>query len=98
MTFWKDKVTLQKVEVTSWKDRKVKNINSTTRKNTLCSGRENISPIILAQTEMIWICVRLQRAIASENLKACEGYESTRHAGANNVIFLLENVNRMIGL
>ena len=29
---------------------------------------------------------------------ACEGYESTRHVGANNVILLPENVNRMMGL
>ena len=36
--------------------------------------------------------------IAAENLTACEGYEPTRHAGANNVILLQENVNRMMGL
>ena len=29
---------------------------------------------------LIW--TRLQRVIAAENLTACEGYESTRHAGA----------------
>ena len=28
----------------------------------------------------------------------CEGYESTRHAGANNVILQPDNVNRMMGL
>ena len=27
-----------------------------------------MSPIILAQTEMIWICTRLQRVIVAENL------------------------------
>ena len=39
--------------------------------------RENISPIILARTKMTWACTRLQRVIASENLAACESYEST---------------------
>ena len=29
---------------------------------------------------MTWICTRLQRVIAAENLTACEGYISTRHA------------------
>ena len=42
--------------------------------------------------EMTWICTWLH-VIAVENLTACEGYESTRHAGANNVILLPENVN-----
>ena len=32
--------------------------------------------------------------IAAENLTACEGYESTRRAGANNVILLPENINQ----
>ena len=101
MTLWKDKVTLQKIVVTCWKDRNEKNMNSTTKRNTLrvsLAGRENISPIMLAQTEMTWICTRLQRVIAAENLTACEGYESTRHAGANDDILLPENVNRMMGL
>ena len=31
MTLWKDKVTLQKVGVTYWKDRNVTNMNSTTK-------------------------------------------------------------------
>ena len=31
MTLWKDKVTLQKVGVTSWKDKNVTNMNSTTK-------------------------------------------------------------------
>ena len=71
------------------------------KKNTLwvsVEGRENISPIILAQMEMTWICTRLQRVIAAENLTACEGYESTRHACANDVILLSETVNRMMDL
>ena len=41
MTLWKDKVTLQKVEVTSWKDRNVKNMISTTKEKCpqgVCSG------------------------------------------------------------
>ena len=40
MTLWKDKVTLQKVWVTSWKDRNIKNMNST-KKCLLgvCSGK-----------------------------------------------------------
>ena len=41
---------------------------------------------------------RLQRGIAAENLTACAGYESTRHVGANDVILLPDNVNRMMGL
>ena len=61
-------------------------------------GRENISPTILALTVKNWKWTRLQRVIAAENLTACEGYESIRHAGANNVILPLENVNRMMGL
>ena len=61
------------------------------------AGRENISLIILALTLTNWIWARLLRVIAAENLTAREGYESTRHAGANNVILLPENVNRMIG-
>ena len=47
MTLWKDKVTLQKVGVTSWKDRNVKNITSTTKEKCplgVCSGeREYIT-------------------------------------------------------
>ena len=62
------------------------------------AGRENISPIILAQTEKTCICTLQQRMIAAGNLTACEGYESTMHAGANDVILLPENVNRMMGL
>ena len=60
--------------------------------------RENISPIILAQTEMTWICTRLQLVIVAKNLTAYEGYESTRHAGSNNEILLPENVNQMMSL
>ena len=47
MTLWKDNVTLQKVGVTSWKDRNVKNMNSTTKEKCplgVCSGaREYIT-------------------------------------------------------
>ena len=49
-------------------------------------------------TVTIWICTRLQRVIAAENSTACEDHESTRRAGAKNVIPLPENVNRMMGL
>ena len=41
LTLWKDKVTLQKVGVTSWKDRNVKNMNRTTKEKcsqSVCSG------------------------------------------------------------
>ena len=41
MTLWKDKVTLQKVGVTSWKDRTLTNMNSTTKEKCpqgVCSG------------------------------------------------------------
>ena len=62
------------------------------------AGRENISPILLAPTVTIWICTRLQRVIAVENSTACEEHESTRRAGAKNVILLPENVNRLMGL
>ena len=62
------------------------------------AGRENISSIILALTVPNWIWTRLQRVIAAENFTACSSYESTRHAGANNVILLPENVNQMMGL
>ena len=48
------------------------------------AGRENIPPIILAQTEMTWICIRVQRVIAAENLTTCEGNESPRYDGAND--------------
>ena len=101
MTLWKDKVTLQKVGVTSWKDRKFKNMIVQWKKNALwvsVAGRENISLIILAHSVTIWICTRLQRVIATENSTACEGHESTKRVGANNVILLPENVNRMMGL
>ena len=64
----------------------------------VCSGEENISPILLAPTVTIWICTRLQRVIAVENSTACEEHESTRRAGAKNVILLPENVNRLMGL
>ena len=53
---------------------------------------------ILAHMVMIWICSWLQRVIAAENSTACKDHESTRRAGANNVILLSENVNRMMGL
>ena len=71
------------------------------KKNALrvsVAGRENISSILLAHTVTIWICTRLQHVIAAENSTACEDHESTRRAGANNVILLPENVNRMMGL
>ena len=45
----------------------------------------------------IYIYTRLQRVIEAENSTACEGHKSTRCAGANNVILLLENVNRKMG-
>ena len=61
-------------------------------------GRENSSPIILTKTEMTRIYTRLQHVVATENLTACEDYESTRYAGANNGIFLPENVNQMMDL
>ena len=99
MTLWKDKVTLQKVGVTSWKDRITTNMNKTIKGKCpqgVCSGEGEY--IILALTVTNWIWTRLQRVIAAENLTACEGYESTRHAGANNVILLQENVNRLMGL
>ena len=71
------------------------------KKNALrvsVAGRENISPILLAHTVMIWICTRLQHVIAAENLTACEDHESTRRAGVKNIILLPENVNRMMRL
>ena len=37
----------------------------------MCFFVENISPILLAHTVMIWICTRLQRVIAAENSTAC---------------------------
>ena len=101
MSLWKNKVSFQKVGVISLKARNVKILTVQQNNNALwvsVAGRENISPIILAQTEMTWICTRLQRVIAAENLTACKGYESTRHTGTNDVILLTENVNRMMGL
>ena len=50
------------------------------------TSRENISLIIFAHTVTISICTWLQRVIAAENSTACECYETTRHAGASNVI------------
>ena len=47
---------------------------------------------------MTWTCTQLQRVIVAENLTACDSYESTRHAGENDVILLLENGNQMMGL
>ena len=44
------------------------------------AGRENISPILLAHTVTIWMCIPLQHVIAAENSTACEDHESTRHA------------------
>ena len=69
------------------------------KKNALrvsVAGRENILPIILAYTVTIWICTRLKRVIAAENSTACEGHESTKRAGENNVILRPENVNWMM--
>ena len=43
MTLWKDKVTLQKVGVTSWKDRNLTNMDSTMKEKCpqgVCSGEE----------------------------------------------------------
>ena len=62
MILWKDKVTLQKVGVTSWIIQWKKNAHWLS-----VAGRENISPIILAHTVTIWICTRLQRVIATGN-------------------------------
>ena len=95
MTLWKDKVTLQKVGVTSWKDRNLTNMNRTTKEKRpqgVCSGE---GEYITHHTCSYGIRLRV---IAAENSTACEGYESTRHAGANNVILLPENVNRIMGL
>ena len=42
MTLWKDKVTLQKVGVTSWKDRNLTNMDSTMKEKFpqgVCSGK-----------------------------------------------------------
>ena len=58
------------------------------------AGRENISPILLAHTVTIWLRTRLQRVIAVENSTSCEEHESTRRAGAKNVILLPENVKK----
>ena len=41
----------------------------------------------------VCVCV-----IAAENSTACEDHESTKRAGAINVILLPENVNRMMDL
>ena len=51
-------MTLQKVGVTSWKDRNATNMDNTMKGNALrvsVEGRENISPIILALTVTNWI-------------------------------------------
>ena len=53
---------------------------------------------ILGQTKMTWTCTRLQCVIAAENLTTYKGYEPTRHAGANDIILLSKNVNRMMAL
>ena len=99
MTLWKDKVTLQKVGVTSWKDRNATNMDKTIKGKCpqgVCSGEgEYITHHTCSNGNELDM---LQRVIAAENLTACEGYESTRHVGANNVILLQENVNRMMGL
>ena len=43
----------------------------------------------------IYLPTEIGFVIAAENSTAGEGHKSTRRAGANNVILLLENVNRM---
>ena len=101
MTLWKEKWLFRKLEWHPGKTGILQIWIVQWKKNSLwlsVAGRENISPIILAHTVMIWICTRLQRVIAAENSTACEDHESTRRAGANNVILLPENVNRIMGL
>ena len=77
------------------------NINSTTKEKWplgICSGEGEYITHYICSNGNNWIYTQLRHVIAAENLTACEGYESTRHAGANDIIFLPENVNRMMGL
>ena len=96
MTLWKDKVTLQKVGVTSWKDRI--NMDNTMKEKCpqgVCSGEgEYIIHLACSYGNDL----DMYPATTAENSTACEEHESTRRAGAKNVILLPENVNRLMGL
>ena len=88
-------MTLQKVGVMSWKDRNATNMDKTIKEKCpqgVCSGEgEYITHHTCSNGNELDMD-------PADNLTACEGYESTRHAGANNVILLQVNVNRMMGL
>ena len=96
MTLWKDKVTLQKVRVTSWKDRNLTNMDSTMKEKCpqgVCNGEGEYMThhTCLYHND-------LDMYPAAENSTACEGREFTRRAGANNIILRQENVNPMMSL
>ena len=79
-------MTLQKVGVTSWKDRNLTNMNSTMKEKCpqgVCSREgEYITHHTYSYGNNLDM-YQLQHVIAAENSTACEGYKSTRHAGAN---------------
>ena len=54
----------------------------------VCSGEGEYITHLTCSYVTIWIRTRLQRVIAVENSTACEEHESTRRAGAKNVILL----------
>ena len=101
MTLWKDKVTLQKVRVTSWKDRNLTNMNSTITEKCpqgVCGGEGEYITHHNCSYGNDLDMYPATTCDCGREFKACEGHESTRHAGANNIILLPENVNRMMGL
>ena len=61
-------------------------------------GMENISPVRLILKKMTLNWTWLQCVIVAEDFTVCEVYVFIRHAGANNVIPLSENVNWMMRL
>ena len=95
MTLWKDKVTLQKVGVTSWKDRNATNMDKTIKGKCpqgVCSGEGDYITHYTCSNGNELEMNPATTCDFGRNLTACEGYESTRLAGANNVILLLKSL------
>ena len=71
-------------------------------KHIILYGKENFKIKIGLCLYFRWlypsvVCYNIKQ-IVCENNSICEGHKSTKRAGANNIILLPENVNRMMGL
>ena len=101
MTLWKDKVTLQKVEVTSWKDRNLTNIDSTMKEKFpqgVCSGEgEYITHHTCSYGNNLDMYLATM-CDCGRKFNSLQGSRIHKACWCKQVILLPENVNRMMGL